>query len=250
MSDRKRTLDIFWFIPVSGDGSYLGSDVGHRPADFHYLKQIAQAADRLGYGGVLIPVGAHCDEPWITAAALATHTERLRFLAALRPALGSPTHFARQAAALDRISNGRFLVNLVAGGDTKELAGDGIFLGHDERYAQASEFLKVFNDLTAGKTVDFEGRYLKVRGARQLYPPVQKSHSDLVRRLVRSGASISPRRRPTFTSPGVSRCRRWRKRLPRFARERLHTDARCDLACACISSSAKQTVKPGALRTN
>src|SRR5580658_1044058 len=173
MSDRKRTLDMFWFIPVSGDGSYLGSDIGHRPADFHYLKQIAQAADRLGYGGVLIPVGSHCDEPWITAAALAPHTERLRFLAALRPALGSPTHFARQAAALDRISNGRFLVNLVAGGDTKELAGDGIFLGHDERYAQASEFLTVFNDLLAGKRVDFEGRYLKVRGARQLFPPVQ-----------------------------------------------------------------------------
>jgi alkanesulfonate monooxygenase len=151
---------MFWFIPVSGDGSYLGSDIGHRPADFHYLKQIAQAADRLGYGGVLIPVGSHCDEPWITAAALAPHTERLRFLAALRP-------------ALDRISNGRFLVNLVAGGDTKELAGDGIFLGHDERYAQAAEFLTVFNDLLAGKSVDFEGRYLKVRGARQLFPPVQ-----------------------------------------------------------------------------
>ena len=173
MSGNGQTLDMFWFIPVSGDGSYLGSDVGHRPADFHYLKQIAQAADRLGYGGALIPVGSHCDEPWIVAAALAPHTERLRFLAALRPGLGSPTHFARQAAAIDRISNGRFLVNLVAGGDAKELAGDGIFLSHDERYAQASEFLTVFNRLLAGESVDFNGRHLKVRGARQLFPPVQ-----------------------------------------------------------------------------
>jgi len=173
MSGNGQTLDMFWFIPVSGDGSYLGSDVGHRPADFHYLKQIAQAADRLGYGGALIPVGSHCDEPWIVAAALAPHTERLRFLAALRPGLGSPTHFARQAAAIDRISNGRFLVNLVAGGDVKELAGDGIFLSHDERYAQASEFLTVFNRLLAGESVDFNGRHLKVRGARQLFPPVQ-----------------------------------------------------------------------------
>ena len=55
---------------------------------------------------------------------------------ALRPGLATPTHWARQAAALDRISNGRLLVNLVAGGDAKELAGDGIFLSHDERYAQ------------------------------------------------------------------------------------------------------------------
>lgn len=165
-----KTLDVFWFIPVSGDGSYLGSNVGHRPADFHYLKQIAQAADRLGYGGVLIPVGTHCEEPWITAAALVPHTERLRFLAALRPGLGSPTHFARQAAALDRISNGRFLVNLVAGGDARELAGDGIFLTHDERYAQAAEFLTVFNRLLGGETVDFDGRHIKVRGARQQFP--------------------------------------------------------------------------------
>lgn len=174
MAPVQQALELFWFIPVSGDGSYLGSDVGHRPADFHYLKQIAQAADRLGYGGVLIPVGSHCEDPWITAAALAPHTERLRFLAALRPGLGTPTHFARQAAALDRISNGRFLVNLVAGGDAKELAGDGIFLSHDERYAHAAEFLTVFERLIAGETVDFNGRYVKVRGARLLFPTVQE----------------------------------------------------------------------------
>jgi alkanesulfonate monooxygenase len=198
MTDVANPLDLFWFIPVSGDGSYLGSDVGHRPADFHYLKQIAQAADRLGYGGVLIPVGSHCEEPWITAAALAPHTERLRFLAALRPGLGSPTHFARQAAAIDRISNGRFLVNLVAGGDTKELAGDGVFLDHDERYAQAAEFLSVFNRLLDGETVDFDGRFIKC-GA-----PVSCSRPAMD--ACRSGSaappnrrSISPPRRATST---------------------------------------------------
>jgi alkanesulfonate monooxygenase len=173
MSCVQRPLDIFWFIPVSGDGSYLGSDVGHRPADFHYLKQIAQAADRLGYGGALIPVGSHCEDPWVTAAALATCTERLRLLAALRPGTATPTHFARQAAAIDRISGGRFLVNLVAGGDGRELAGDGIFLPHDERYALAAEFLTVFNRLIDGEKVDFAGRYVKVEGARLLFPPVQ-----------------------------------------------------------------------------
>ena len=54
MTDRK-PLDFYWFIPVSGDGTYLGTEKGHRPADFDYLKQIAQAADRLGFSGVLIP---------------------------------------------------------------------------------------------------------------------------------------------------------------------------------------------------
>ena len=140
----QKPLDLFWFLPVSGDGTYLGTDRGNRSADFSYLQQIAQAADRLGFGGVLIPVGSHCEDPWIVAAALAPLTTRLKFLAALRPGLATPTHFARQAAAIDRISNGRFLVNLVAGGDGRELAGDGIFLSHDERYAHAAEFLTVF----------------------------------------------------------------------------------------------------------
>jgi alkanesulfonate monooxygenase len=168
-----KPLSFFWFIPVTGDGSYLGSEVGNRSADFDYLKVIAQAIDHLGYEGALIPVGAHCEDPWIVAAALAPLTKRLKFLAALRPGLATPTHWARQAAALDRISNGRFLINLVSGGDSKELQGDGIFLPHDERYEQASEFLTIFQRLVAGERVDFHGKHEKVKGAQLLFPTVQ-----------------------------------------------------------------------------
>jgi alkanesulfonate monooxygenase len=167
-------LSLYWFIPVSGDGRYLGSEKGHRPADFAYLKEIAQAVDRLGYEGVLIPTGKHCDDPWAIAAALASHTTRLKFLAALRPGVASPTYFARQAAAIDRLSNGRFLVNLVAGGNPSELAGDGIFLPHDERYDHANEFLTIFRKLLDGEKVTFEGKHLKVENAQQVFPPVQK----------------------------------------------------------------------------
>ncbi|WP_293860274.1 FMNH2-dependent alkanesulfonate monooxygenase [uncultured Alsobacter sp.] len=167
-------LDLFWFIPVSGDGSYLGTTQGHRPADFGYLRQIAQAADRLGYGGVLIPTGRNCDDPWVTAAALAPLTERLRYLVALRPGVASPSYVARQAAALDRISNGRFIINVVTGGNPAELAGDGIFLDHDERYAQTDEFLSVYRRLLAGETVDHDGRHIRVRGAKLEFPAVQK----------------------------------------------------------------------------
>jgi alkanesulfonate monooxygenase len=167
-------LDIFWFIPVSGDGSYLGTADGHRPPDFRYLKQIAQAADNLGYGGVLIPTGRNCDDPWITAAALASHTERLRFLVALRPGTVSPTYAARQAAAIDRISGGRFIVNIVSGGNPTELAGDGIHLSHDERYAHAAEFLTAYNKLLSGERVDLDGKYIKITGAKQEFAPVQQ----------------------------------------------------------------------------
>lgn len=174
LASAPKPLDLFWFIPVSGDGSYLGTTQGHRPADFGYLREIAQAADRLGYGGVLIPTGRNCDDPWITAAALAPLTERLRYLVALRPGVASPSYVARQAAALDRISNGRFIVNVVTGGNSGELAGDGIFLDHDERYAQTGEFLEVYRRLLAGEKVDFDGQHVKLKGGKLEFPPVQK----------------------------------------------------------------------------
>lgn len=179
MNKARKPLDLFWFIPVSGDGRYLGTEAGHRPADFAYLKQIAQAVDRLGYKGVLIPTGKGCDDPWITAAGLATHTRSLKFLLALRPGVAQPTYFARQIAALDRLSQGRAIVNIVAGGNARELAGDGIFLSHDERYAHASEFLHVYRRLLAGETVDFAGRHIRVEGAELAFPPVQKPHPGI-----------------------------------------------------------------------
>jgi len=172
-------LNFFWFIPTHGDGSYLGSETQQRPADFRYFRQIATAVDTLGFRGVLLPTGQSCEESWITATALSTITERLKFLVALRPGVVSPSFAARQTAALDRVSNGRLLLNVVVGGNPTELAGDGIFLDHDARYTQASEFLQIWRRMVAGETVDFEGKFYNVKGARLDFPPVQTPHPPL-----------------------------------------------------------------------
>jgi alkanesulfonate monooxygenase len=176
MTDARTPLDLFWYLPTHGDGPYLGTDERHRPASFGYLRDIAQAADRVGFKGVLLPTGSRCEDAWITAAALLPFTERLRFLVALRPGSGSPALFARHTAALDRISNGRVLLNVVVGADPADLAGDGIFIGHDERYAQADEFLTVWRAILAGEAVDFAGRYLSAKGAELSFPPVQRPY--------------------------------------------------------------------------
>ncbi|MDE2204761.1 MAG: LLM class flavin-dependent oxidoreductase, partial [Burkholderiaceae bacterium] len=131
-------MQVFWFIPTHGDSRYLGTAEGARQVDQTYLQQVAVAADTLGYEGVLIPTGRSCEDPWIVAASLIPVTKRLRFLVAVRPGLMAPTLAARMAATYDRLSNGRLLVNLVTGGDPSELAGDGLFLDHAQRY-EASE---------------------------------------------------------------------------------------------------------------
>lgn len=172
-------LRFFWFIPTHGDGRYLGSEDNVRPADFGYFKQIAQAADRLGFEGVLLPTGQNCEESWIVATGLATVTERLKFLVAIRPGVTLPSFAARQTAALDRLSNGRLLINVVVGGNPTELAADGVFTPHDERYAQAAEFLTIWRGLLSGETVDFAGKYYRIEAGRLDFPTVQQPHPPL-----------------------------------------------------------------------
>jgi alkanesulfonate monooxygenase len=173
------TLDLLWFIPTHGDGHYLGTATGGRQVTLAYARQIAQAADDLGYYGVLLPTGRSCEDAWITASALVPSTERLRFLVALRPGLQSPSTAARMAATFDRLSNGRLLINVVTGGDPVELAGDGVFLDHDERYALTGEFLHIWRRLMQGETVDFVGRHLRTEGAKIFFPPVTKPYPPL-----------------------------------------------------------------------
>ena len=91
-------MKIFWFIPTHGDSRYLGTSEGAREVNLDYLKQVAQAADSLGYEGVLIPTGRSCEDPWVVASSLLAVTTRLKFLVAVRPGLHQPSLAARMAA--------------------------------------------------------------------------------------------------------------------------------------------------------
>ena len=173
-------MQIFWFLPTHGDARYLGTSEGARPIDLAYLQQIAGAADNLGYEGVLIPTGRSCEDPWVIASSLIGATKKLKFLVAVRPGLHQPSLAARMAATFDRLSGGRLLVNLVTGGDQAELEGDGVYLDHASRYEQSAEFIRIWREIIVrshgGQAFDYEGRHLSVKGAKLLYPPVQKPY--------------------------------------------------------------------------
>ena len=161
-------MQIFWYLPTHGDGRHLATGIGSREANHAYLKQVAQAADSLGYDGALLPTGHYCHEPWIIASSLVDATRRLKFLVAVRPGLMSPTVSARMAATLNQISGGRCLVNIVAGGDPVELGADGLFLDHDTRYKLADEFLLIWRRLFEGERVDFVGEHFHIEAAQLL----------------------------------------------------------------------------------
>jgi alkanesulfonate monooxygenase len=179
MTDIPEKLNVLWFLPTHGDGRYLGTTKGGRQVDYAYLKQIAVAADSLGYYGVLLPTGRSCEDSWIVASSLVSVTERLKFLVAVRPGLQPPALAARMTATLDRLSGGRLLINVVTGGDPAENKGDGIWLDHNERYELTNEFLDIYKRVLAGEAVDFEGKHLHVADAKLLFPPVQQPHPPL-----------------------------------------------------------------------
>jgi alkanesulfonate monooxygenase len=173
-------MKLLWFIPTHGDGRYLGTSDGGRPLDFGYLKQIACAVDNLGFYGALLPTGRSCEDAWVTASSLIPETHRMRFLVAVRPGLVSPSLAARMTTTFDRLSNGRLLINVVTGGDPVELAGDGLFLEHDDRYEVTDEFLIIWRALVSSTAeVNFSGKHLKVQGAKNLFRGIQQPYPAL-----------------------------------------------------------------------
>ncbi|MFM7364380.1 MAG: FMNH2-dependent alkanesulfonate monooxygenase [Cuspidothrix sp.] len=172
-------MQVLWFIPTHGDGRYLGTAIGGRSVNFDYWRQIAQAVDQLGFTGALLPTGRSCEDAWILASTLVTHTKKMRFLVAIRPGLMSPGVAARMAATFDRISGGRLLINVVTGGDPVELAGDGLHLSHDGRYQLTDEFLTVWREIAGGEISNFEGNHLNIKEGKILFPNIQKPYPPL-----------------------------------------------------------------------
>ena len=172
-------MQVFWFIPTTGDGRYLGDSRQARETNLPYLRQIATAVDELGFEGVLLPTGNLCEDAWVVASSIMPATRRLKFLVAVRPTITSATLAARMAATFDRLSDGRLLINVVAGGDPAEAAADGVFVSHDERYDITDEFLVVWKRLLAGGKTTFAGKHMRVEDAQVYFPAVQKPHPPL-----------------------------------------------------------------------
>ena len=130
------SLKLHWFLPTSGDSRTVtpfGPEGHFRPPTLEYIAQVAQAADQLGFDGVLTPTGTPCEDAWLMTAALIRETERLKFLVAFRPNALTPTLAAQKAATFQRISDGRLLLNVVTGGDDDEQQRFGDWLNHDHR---------------------------------------------------------------------------------------------------------------------
>src|SRR5579862_7488668 len=135
-------------------------------------------------------------EPLTLLPALAAVTERLGLIATASTTFDAPYHVARRFASLDHISGGRAGWNLVTTSNPDAALNFGLdeHVEHGERYRRAREFYDVVTGLwdswaddafvrnvEAGlyfdprrmHTLDYNGKYLKVRGPLNIARPIQ-----------------------------------------------------------------------------
>src|SRR5437870_4506691 len=141
----------------------------------------AQAAEAAGFTGMAgmdhlaPPLAEQHDmyEALTTNAWLLAHTERLvQSQLVLCDAFRHPAVLARQAVTLDHASGGRFELGIGAGSVPQELATFGVDVP-PRRVDRLRETLEVLKRLWTGEPVDYEGRFHRLHGARQLPVPTR-----------------------------------------------------------------------------
>jgi len=133
------------------------------------LDVIAQT-ERLGFGGAWVPEhhvasDGYMPAPTVALAAIAARTSRM--LIGTGVALGplyDPVRFAEDCAVLDILSGGRLRMGLAIGYRRREYEAYG--REFTRRGARFDEFLHLVRRLWAGETVDFEGEFYTLKGAR------------------------------------------------------------------------------------
>lgn len=169
------TIDFGWFLPTMGDSEWVGPPT--READLDYLTQVAEAAENAGFNFALVPVGTTCMDAWVASAVVGGRTRRLKFLVAMRPGFVAPTVAAKMSNTFDQLTRGRVMINVVTGGFPAELAADGDFLDHDQRYERTQEFMQVVRKAwTEEKRWNWEGKYYRVEGGNVFPRPYTRPH--------------------------------------------------------------------------
>ena len=123
------------------------------------------------------------------AATLAAKTSRIEIMPAVHPGMITPQVVAKMGATLDRISGGRFAVNVVNGWwkDEFNLFGNGAWLDDPEqRHQRMNEFVQVIRGLWTEDTFSFDGAFyhtdhgqLRPQSRRTPTPPIYAaSRSD------------------------------------------------------------------------
>lgn len=153
-------------------------------ADPALVARLAAEADEAGWHGVFVwdnirfqePVVEVAD-PWITLAAMAVATERIRLGPMVTPlARRRPVKVAQETATLDRLSAGRLTLGVGLGSDgfASEYSKTGEELDDRRRASMLDESLEILGAAWSGEPVHHRGEHYTVDGMQFLPRPLQQ----------------------------------------------------------------------------
>jgi alkanesulfonate monooxygenase SsuD/methylene tetrahydromethanopterin reductase-like flavin-dependent oxidoreductase (luciferase family) len=140
--------------------------------DARTAAELAAVAEEHGWDGFFVWEGVWAIDPWVSLAAAAMRTERIRLGTMLTPLPRRlPWELAGQVATLDNLSGGRVIlpVGLGATDDRWWLFEDDP--GRRVRAEQMDESLELIQALWSGKPVRYEGAHYRARPAEIMVPP-------------------------------------------------------------------------------
>jgi len=149
-------------------------------ADPRVSVRIAQAAEASGWDALFIwdhlafVWGPPAADPWITLAAIASSTQRIRIGTAVTPvARRRPQVLAQQVATLDVLSGGRVIFGAGLGGSSSEFGKFGEPTDEHVRAAMLDEALPLLRRLWSGEEVTHRGEHYAVDGVTLAPTPLQ-----------------------------------------------------------------------------
>ena len=194
------SIEVFWQLPVQGDGRAIGPDLWTRgdysasrkaPHPFartgvqrdgynfyDYLSQIAGAVDLARFDGLWIPQSAGGEDPLIVAGAFAREAPHLKLVPALRAPLLSAVYATKIAVSFQRLTVGRlgwYLHNEEDEADTWH----GRHWSLAEQIARSGEFLDVAKGFWNAAPFSYKGAYYEVENG-GFPPPLQGETLPLV----------------------------------------------------------------------
>jgi len=157
---------------------------GNPDKSFQFALDVVSRGEALGFDITLIAerlLGPDL-EAWMLTAALAARTKTIQIMPAVYPGMVTPQLAAKMGATLDRITGGRFAINVVNGWYQKEFelfSNGGWIASSDARYNRMEEFVRVLRGLWSEDHFTFQGEFFRAEDATLPMKPVRVPHPPI-----------------------------------------------------------------------
>ena len=148
-------VEISWFSALCDDDyEFLGVPDPSLVSSWDHCRDIVQTADRNGFDNILLPSGYQLGiDSTAFSAAIATHTEQIHLLLAVRIGEMWLPQLARQLATIDQMAGGRLTINIIS----SDMPGQE--LASAPRYRRTVEYMHGLRSLLDGERLEISGEF-------------------------------------------------------------------------------------------